>query len=87
MIWSDNVIEKNEIDFIHEKVIENSQEKKSINKRFWIFSIKNNYEVLLKFNNFRKIIKLNAINSKVNTDYDDNKVFSFLDIFKKIDLA
>ena len=27
LIWSDNVIEKNEIDFMREKVIENSQQE------------------------------------------------------------
>ena len=59
---------------------------RKINKQeVWIFSIKNNYEDLLNFNNFRKIIKLNAINSKVNSDYNEKKVFYFLDIFKKID--
>lgn len=85
MIWSDNIVNKNEINFIYEKSIENSQQKEPLNKRFWIYSIKNKYEELLKLDNFRKIVKLNAINSIMTLDYAEDKVFNYLDIFKKID--
>jgi hypothetical protein len=84
MIWSDNVVDKNEIAFLNEKIIENSQQKPPINKRFWIYSIKKKYEDLLNVNNFRKIIKLNAINSILNSDYNYDEVFNYLDLFQEI---
>ncbi|MDA9668247.1 hypothetical protein N9T55_00040 [Flavobacteriaceae bacterium] len=84
MIWSDNVVDKNEIAFLNEKIIENSQQKPPINKRFWIYSIKNKYEDLLNVNNFRKIIKLNATNSILNSDYNYDEVFNYLDLFQEI---
>lgn len=85
MIWSDNVIEINEIAFLNEKIVENSQQKSPINERFWIYSIKNKYEDLLNINNFRTIIKLNAINSILNPNYNYDEVFNYLDLFQGID--
>ena len=56
MVWLDNIVKENEIDFIKEKTKENHHNQEYINRRFWGYSIKNKYEELLKIFNFRKLI-------------------------------
>jgi hypothetical protein len=80
MVWLDDVVKENEIDFIKEKIKENEHNTEYINKRFWQYSIKNKFEELLKIINFRKLIKLDAINSVLNNDYNIYTLIGFLNI-------
>ena len=80
MVWLDNIVKENEIDFIKEKTKENHHNIEYINSRFWGYSIKNKYEELLKIINFRKLIKLDAINSVLNNEYNIYKLIEFSNI-------
>ena len=80
MVWLDNIVKENEIDFIKEKTKENHHNTEYINRRFWGYSIKNKYEELLKIINFRKLIKLDAINSVLNNEYNIYKLIEFSNI-------
>ena len=68
LIWADKLIEDNEIFFLKEKCKENNHNQCDVNKRFWQYSIKYNFEDLLLVESFRKIVKLYFILTILKVD-------------------
>ena len=84
MIFKDGIIKENEIAFLIEKAKENSFTSSFINNRFWQYSFSLHLEVLLKYENIVKIIKLWYLsqNTKFGLSVDKDWVIMQLNILK-----